>query len=99
MSSTKYPTPLASPTETYLLKRGERFHEQAAPSMLVRLSKVPEKVLELPRDLALSLIRRRAASVVGTLDTAPDLVLSEDDVDELEASGFSLFQTTEAITQ
>ena len=99
MSSTKYPTGLVSPTERYLLERGERFETTIIPSMLVRLSKVPEKVLELPRDLALSLIRRRAAFIVGSLDVIPDLVLEDTDVDMLEASGFDLWNPTVPITQ
>ena len=99
MSSTKYPTPLASPTERYLLERGERFETTIIPSMLVRLSKVPEKVLELPRDLALSLIRRRVAYVVAYLQIIPTLVLTEDDVQEMEASGFDPWSPTVPITQ
>jgi len=95
----RYPTPRVSPTETYLHMRGERFHEQPAPSMLVRLKSVPEKVLELPRDLALSLIRRRVAYVVADLQIIPTLVLTEDDVQEMEASGFDPWSPTVPITQ
>lgn len=79
--------------------RSERFARDAKDGIVVRLKQAPETTLQLPRELALALVRKRAATVVADLRVIPTLVLTEDDVDELQASGFDLWQSTEAVTQ
>jgi hypothetical protein len=78
--------PISSPTQTYLKKRSRRM-AKPAQTMLVRLRRAPETVLQLPSEVAHSLVVRRLARPVGDLQAVPDLVLTEDD---LEASGLDL---------
>jgi len=88
--STKFPTPMVSPVERYLKNRAIRFAEDA-PGLIVRLLEIPEKAILFPRELAVSLIRRRRAKVVANLNTVPDLTLTEEDVEKLKASGTDLW--------
>ena len=75
--STKYPTALVSDTERYLVKRAERFSEPS-PTMLVWMA---DTAVQLPQELALSLIRRRKASAIADPLTVPALILTEDEIE------------------
>jgi hypothetical protein len=70
--------------------RAERFARDAT-SIVVRLKQAPGTTVQLPKELAYSLLRRRQATVVGSLEVIPEVVLTEDDVDDLAASGIDLW--------
>lgn len=69
-------------------KKDARGREPSPPieaALLIRLREQigllpPNFHIELPRIEGLRLVRRGLATVVGSLDMAPDLVLDEDDV-------------------
>ena len=76
--------PRVSGTERGLLERQKR-HTLPIPSMLVRLvsdlGKLPAGiVIQFPSEVALSLVRHRVASTVGSLQSRPDLVIDADDM-------------------
>jgi hypothetical protein len=76
--------------------RAERLARDAT-SIVVRLKQAPGTTVQLPRELAFSLLRRKLATVVGSLEVIPDVVLTEDDVDDLEADGVNLWNPTETV--
>jgi hypothetical protein len=70
-----------------MLARAERF---AVPlgNMVVRLREAKEITVQLPQELAYSLLRRRLATAVGACDVIPDIVICDEDLQsdpELEA--------------
>jgi hypothetical protein len=75
--STNNNSPRVSPTERYLAKRAERFTEPS-PAMLVWMA---DTAVQLPQELALSLIRRRKVSPIVDPLTVPALILTEDDME------------------
>jgi hypothetical protein len=82
--STKYATPLVSPTERELIERSKRMNAPALPPLLVYTAGAP---VQLPLELSTRLIHKRRTVPVVDFTAVPSIVLHEEDVDdELEAS-------------
>jgi hypothetical protein len=76
-----YHPPRRSPTEYYLQRRAVRMLEPPAP-LLVRLLQAPEVVIQFSPEVSLSLVRKRAATVVADLLAVPSLTVTDEDLAE-----------------
>jgi len=65
-----------------IIEEVEPIEEDNAP-ILVRLKTAPLVAVQFPRHLAHLLIHKRLSTVVGDFKTAPDVVVSDDEAEDL----------------